>query len=464
MRRLALLLVSSALLVPPAAAAPGVPDGDPCAIPPAERPPDPRCGESIDGRAEARPSVGLTAARVALAPPRLATTAVLWPVVKASDAVEHHQLWDRMRAALTTDDGLVGIRPVLHYTSGFAPTGGARAYYRRLPGPGSEVSGLFQTAGPDIFVGKLALRGPDWLGLSLSGSFNRRNDRLFAGIGPNSERELVASGHSLARYASDNVEATLRWTRALPARLFVGVHSEVRRQLYDAEVRKVGYSVSDFFAMSPEACAAQGLGPGCVDEAHLPGFRHGLRVGELGGNLMLNTRGPARDASGIVMAVSGAYVHGVTGDPSRHGTFGAETAVAVGGRDKVFILRGRAAMVERLGDAPIPFAELVTPSGRTGMRGFAEGRFRGESGLVGTAEYRWYISTYLDATLFVDVGTVAGPRFAGLDWQRWFPSYGVGLRFHDPRPVYWESPVVDGIQVAYSPEAGVRFLLALAAF
>ena len=48
------------------------------------------------------------------------------------------------------------------------------------------------------------------------------------------------------------------------------------------------------------------------------------------------------------------------------------------------------------------------------MRGFPEGRFRGVSGIVGTAEYRWYISSYFDATLFTDVGTVAGPNFSGL--------------------------------------------------
>ena len=84
-------------------------------------------------------------------------------------------------------------------------------------------------------------------------------------------------------------------------------------------------------------------------------------------------------------------------------------------------------MVERLSAAPIPFEELVIPSGMIDMRGFPDGRLRDASGLVGSAEYRWYISAYLDATLFVDVGTVAGPRFAGFDGTRWFPSYGAGL-------------------------------------
>ena len=114
--------------------------------------------------------------------------------------------------------------------------------------------------------------------------------------------------------------------------------------------------------------------------------------------------------------------------------------------------------------APVPFEELVSPSGHSGMRGFAEGRFRGESGLVGTAEYRWYISAYLDAALFVDVGTVAGPRFSGIEWDRWFPSVGLGFRYHQPQGPYWESPVLDGVQLAYAPEGGFRLMLSLAAF
>ena len=66
--------------------------------------------------------------------------------------------------------------------------------------------------------------------------------------------------------------------------------------------------------------------------------------------------------------------------------------------------------------------------------------------------YRWYISAYLDATLFVDVGTVAGPRFAGFDGTRWFPSYGLGFRYYQPQGAYWEARALDGIQIAYAPE------------
>ena len=64
----------------------------------------------------------------------------------------------------------------------------------------------------------------------------------------------------------------------------------------------------------------------------------------------------------------------------------------------------------------------------------------------------------------MDIGTVAGPRFAGIDWERWFPSFGIGLRYYKPQGAYWEARALDGIQVAYAPQGGFRVLFTMAAF
>jgi hypothetical protein len=437
---------------------------DPCARPAGERAPDLRCGEPLDGRSPAEPPASLAAARIALTPPRLVAGAVLWPVVKTTDVVEHYRLLGWMEAVLTSDDGLVGVRPVLHYTTSFTSTAGARLFFRRLPGAGSEIGVSFQTAGPDIVIGELGLRGPDRLGLSLSASLNRRNDRVFAGIGPNSLADLTASGRDLARYASDNVSIELRWRRELAALLAVNLHSDVQRRSYRSADVTGPLSVADVYGLPAEECALRGLAAGCVDEAELPGFNRGVRLAHVGGGALLGRRERARDGSGVRLAVDATYAHGLAGDPSRHGALSGETVLALGGSDRVLLFRARAAMVERFGSAPVPFDELVMPSGRAGMRGFFEGRFRGESGLVGTVEYRWYILSSLDATLFVDVGTVGGPRFSNIDWERWFPSFGTGLRYHRRDQIYWESRVLDGVQFAYAPDGGFRVLLALAAF
>ena len=140
--------------------------------------------------------------------------------------------------------------------------------------------------------------------------------------------------------------------------------------------------------------------------------------------------------------------------------------MALGGRDRALILRGQAAVVEPLGASFIPFDELVSPTGAAGMRGFPLGRFRDRSGIVGTLEWRWLVSSSIDASLFTDAGTVAGPWFEGLRWNNVFPSFGAGLRFFNLKDArYWTAEPGFGIQVAYAPQGtGVRLLLTAAAF
>src|SRR5579863_6130623 len=132
-RREALLALSLALLPtawPGRAAADPVTAGDAsCDVPATDRPPDPRCGETLDGRTAVEPP--MTATKAALVVPRLATRAFFWPIVETSDVFERYQLVDWMDAVLTTDDGLVGVRPIVHYSTSFLPSGGARLFYDR---------------------------------------------------------------------------------------------------------------------------------------------------------------------------------------------------------------------------------------------------------------------------------------------------------------------------------------------
>jgi len=440
------------------------PAGDPCALPAAQRAPDPRCGESLDGRAPAEPSTARRVGQAALVVPRVATQAVFWPVVTTVDFLEYHRVIDHARAFLTTDDGLVGVRPELQYSTSFLPSGGLRFFYRRLPGPGSELMTRFRTAGPEVFLGQLGLRGPDALGLSLLATWDRRNDRLFSGIGSRNARQLVDAGQGPARFASDNLGAELRWSRRLPARLVAQAHGDLQRRTYRATNVTGGPSVAQLYGLTATDCAALGAPTPCVDEAQVPGFGDGLRIAHLGGGLGVDLREGGRRGRGVSVAVDGTLAQGLAGDPSRHARLSGEAVTSLGGVDHQLLLRARAATVARMGSAPIPFEELVMPTGQDEMRGFSYGRFRGPSGLSGTAEYRWYISAFLDATLFMDVGTVAGPRFTDLDWNRWFPSFGLGFRYYAVDGSYWDARTKEGIQIAFAPEGGWRFLFNMAAF
>lgn len=439
-------------------------DPPPCTGPASDRAPDPRCDETLDGRVTAGLSADLAVQRAALAVPRFVVRGLFWPVVETTDVVEHNHLIDWMHVLLTTDDGLVGVRPVINYSTSFLPSGGARFFYRRLPGPGSEVAGLFETAGPAVMLGRLELRSPTRIGLVLSGIWDRRDDRLFAGNGPNSMADLLAAGQGLGRYGSDNFAAQLRWSRPLPGKLIAHAQGDLQWRDYTAADVHSGSSVAELYGLPADTCAAQGMAAPCVDERQLPGFERGMRIVHEGGGLGIGLRDLGREGAGASLIVDGTFAEGFAGDPSRHLTLSAETVLAVGTSNRAFLLRGRAAMVERLGDAPVPFEELISPSGAAGMRGFPEGRFRGESGLVGTAEYRWYVASYLDASVFTDLGTVAGRQFAGISWDRWFPTFGIGFRRFMTEGPYWEAKVLDGIQLAYAPDNGFRILLSMAGF
>jgi len=432
-----------------------------CSAPNRERAPDPACGEELDGRAPPVSSGAVDVPRTMLWVPRETARLAFWPVVQTSEFIEAHQLQKWMDDLLTSDDQLVGVRPVLNYATGFLPSAGLRAFYNRLPG-GSGLAAHFQTAGPSVLQGELSGRAPSWTGLSFRLTGNRRSDRLFAGIGPNSDAALAAMGRGEARFGSDVFTAEARWLRALPALFRMVWHADLQRRDYRAAGVSGGPSVAEVFSAPAPVCAGASSN-GCVDDTLVPGFSRGLRIAHAGATLAWAQRDRARDGSGVDLTLDATFAQGLGSDPSRHVTFFAETTLALGGGDRLLLLHGRAAVVRKLGDSPVPFEELISPSGNAGMRGFPEGRFRGPSAAVGTAEYRWYVSHDIDASLFSDVGTVAGPEFSGIG-QRWFPDFGFGLRFYSTPDVYWKGSLYTGAQIVYAPDGGVRFLLAVASF
>jgi hypothetical protein len=242
------------------------------------------------------------------------------------------------------------------------------------------------------------------------------------------------------------------------------VHADVQRRDYNATSVRGGPSVAELYGLPPADCAAAGLASPCVSPSLVPGFTRGLRVAHAGVGLALDARGHQRDGAGVSVLGDATFAQGLAGDPSRHVQLTGEVVGSIGWIDRVLILRARGAALERLTSAPIPFDELVAPAGSRGMRGFADGRFRGASGIVATAEYRYFIASTVDAALFTDVGTVAGPRFSGLRWDRWFPSFGVGFRLFTPKGPHWEAQPRTGVQLAYAPDAGWRVMLSLAPF
>ena len=426
-----------------------------------DRAPDPRCGETLDGRPPAETPAGRRAAQVVLTPPRAAARLMLLPVIEATAGAERHGVFPWLQAITTSDDGKVGVRPELQYSTGFVGSVGLGMFYRRFPDPTSELIARFKVGSPNIVHAEVSARGPRWLGLILGAMWDRRDDRLYAGIG---NPAPGAAAPVQARYRGDIYRAEALWFGSRgPLMLTLRTGAEGRE--YDAGDVRGGPSVADAYGASPTTCAALGLPSPCTDPVLMPGFNVDRRLLYQRARLGLDLRPPGRDSSGVELGLEGAVMHGVAADPSRQARLSFDGVAQIGGIDRALLLRFVVATVEPLGRAPVPFDEMVSPTGANGIRGLPDGLLRDRSGLVGTAEYRWLISSAIDASLFVDSGAVAGPWFAGLSPEDFRTSVGVGLRFYGRGNArYWQETASQGVQVAYARGQGVRLMLTLALF
>jgi hypothetical protein len=425
------------------------------------RAPDPRCDDNLDGRAPPETSLGRSAARVLLLPPRAAARLAFIPLLQATKQVERYELFPRLTALTTSDDGKVGVRPELQYSTSYLPSLGLGLFYRRLPEPESGATARFRVGSAQIWRVEVGLSGPRRLGLSLGAFWDRRNDRIFAGIGdPPPDVQPVR-----ARYRGDIYRVEALWVAPRMGPLSLVLRTGAEGRGYHPEDVRGGPSIAVAYGAPPESCAARGLPSPCVDPLQVPGFDIGRRLLYERARVMLDLRPNGRDVSGVELGFEGGYSHGIIGDPSRHVRLGFDAVGALGGIDRVLLLRFAAAVVEPVGRAPVPFDEMISPTGGFWNRGFPDGLFRDRSGVVATVEYRWLISSALDMSVFVDEGAVAGPWFSGLQRDNFRTSVGAGLRmYRRGLPRYWTDSMQQGVQIAYGRGQGIRIMLQAAAF
>lgn len=123
-------------------------------------PPDPVAGEAPDGRI-APPSLreGLLALpRLVLLLPRQLLLALAWPVRWAMIVEERHHLYDRVMDALTSDDGLIGLRLALDFSLDLRPMAGLSFFDDRVLGPGTALHMKAEAGGADLVVAEVAFR------------------------------------------------------------------------------------------------------------------------------------------------------------------------------------------------------------------------------------------------------------------------------------------------------------------
>jgi hypothetical protein len=400
-------------------------------------PPDVVHGERYDGRdrqRSARPYL-LAVPRVVLGIPRLLMRGLDAAAKPLMEWNERRHVAERVIGAVTTDDGKIGVRPVIDYVAGYRPSFGLLFFDERLPRDArvtmsaaiGDQHTMQQTVHATVPV--LESRGT----LDIDGGYRRRNDELYAGLGMHRLLPEV-------RYAVDQVDASA----SLSLRVVERMHLELGfaygyRHFADGESYSGDPAIGDVYCL----CAVSGFTSGTQFFRETAGVHLDSRRTEM--------------STGVMVDGVAHYTHGIFGDDSSylrlHTHLGSQIKIW---RRRALYLGVSVDDIVRFGDTPIPFSELATLGGPDDLRGFGRGRFRGASSVLATVEWRWPVWMWMDGTLFFDYGGTFGPGFKDFAAGDLRPDVGIGFRVHTA------SKYVMRVQVAwgFGGDGGFRLVIA----
>lgn len=414
----------------------------------AEPPPDPSRGERFDGRrsdpAAARREAALAVPRLLLVLPRLVWRALFVPVGLTTRWIERHHVFQRVLDAITSRDGLVGVRPVVNIVSGIQPIFGLSYFNLRALGPRTELRATLAGNIADAVVARWLMRPTSLWGSAqyvLDLDFTYRNDFVYSGIGFEPARE-----GRVGRYAADvlDVHNLVR----LDAHPLVSLYGDggfgFRRFANGKDVYGVP-PIADVYCtpMFDGRCLTSH-----VAEAEVPGFNGGTQFLRAALGVRIDTRDSGSAPSqGVAIDLRADYTHGLGDDRSSyfrvHGVL--EAALDLWQRSRVLVVRLQAGTVLPTdGSSPVPFSELYVLGLPEIHRGVRFGRYRDASLFVATAEYRWPIAQWMDAALFVDYGGVFGPHFSGFSFDKMIPAVGGAIRVRTSRQLIMRLHVAYG--------------------
>ncbi|HBQ11749.1 MAG TPA: hypothetical protein DEF51_11540 [Myxococcales bacterium] len=301
-----------------------------------------------------------------------------------------------------------GLAPHVRYDHGFVPSAGLTFWARERGGDGRFRVGA-DTWGLDRLGGWLMLesRGGDFEGgLAVRGGW--RIDNIFHGFGWDSAPE------DRVRYARGHVSSRLSGRQ----RIWRGSFLEAGARL---SVQRFEETTFDQAATPPAGALSA-----------LPGFDGFSALGTFA-RLRFDTRDgeDERFMSGVGAQLGGEWnLDAQTGSARSWARLDAELELAVEVRpDRTLALRGRVEAVEPLGDHDVPFTEQIRLGGPLDrMPGFLEGRLTGRSATSVGVAWRYAVWSWMDASVFADVGNVFGAGFEGFAVERMRLSVGFALQ------------------------------------
>lgn len=422
---------------------------------PSAPPPDVVRGERWDGRQRAPHSRLydlLWVPRVLLFVPRLIFDGISWPIGAAARFIEHHNLQTWAKDALTTQDGTIGVRPVLDFATGYRPAFGLTFFDEKLLGPKTDFRLTLAGDFEDVIAAAVQLRPTHEdraVEYRLGASFKRRNDFLFSGIGM-----AEARSNPNTRYGADLLDVTNQVDLLASDHVRFGLDGAfLLRRFRDAP------PVGDDPSISQVYCVRL-LGrcvPGTVSDREVPGFNQGAQFFRGGVSLRVDTRNRRfTPSNGALIEVGASYAQELPSGAHWFFTHGTVVgAFALLGSSRVLLVRATTLAVWQLGNDPVPFSELPVLGDPDMLRGVRRGRFRDDSLVLGTAEYRWPIWMWMDASLFVDYGGVFGPAYRGFDLREMVPAIGAAVRVRTSHQFYLRAQLAygfmnEGLQVSIS--------------
>jgi hypothetical protein len=356
----------------------------------------------------------------------------------AAGMIQDEQFVPRVAELVDPGPGRIGVFP-----TAFAETGKpANVGARMIANLGSAATSLRAGyGGPDdvVVAGRIRLSRATPLAsnLSIEGSYDRRSDRDYLGVGqdPASDPRNRFASPEGAREALF-LERRVRTVTGLGIRpsddveLFLSTSLTLRR-------------VEDSPDAGPAALSrvfAPGSVPGAFEDAR-------LLYGELA--LRLDTRASrGRPSPGVLVETYFGAARGVLGDESVFSRIGGRAAWFLPVLKRANILSPKLVLdgVKPFGGLPVSFAELAR---QPDFRGFDDRR--DNVSLVGSLDYRWSFVRYVAARVFFDVATVA-PRLPELDLGALRYAAGLGV------DVSSNSTELGRVAMSASPD-GVRLML-----
>ncbi|HEY3352381.1 MAG TPA: hypothetical protein VGQ83_03965 [Polyangia bacterium] len=343
-----------------------------------------------------------------------------WPLAELVMLGEEHHLEGWIRWLLTWRGGTVGVFPTFYYDFGLKPSIGFYFFAGDLLASRDRFS-LAASFWDDWTQVRAQYRAPlfrDRSGTTVTAVvYSDRPDWSFHGVGPATTQDRFG------------------YFRLTLAELAQGVSTKLGSRgtlTLGAAVRSATFGDGLQPTISESFPAA--------DPRLVPGFTGYRLISEQVG-FVLDSRPPARleASSGVRLDLRAAHGFDPTDRDLQLLRWGAAAAgfLDLSGRGHVIELGVTTAFVEQLAPQPVPLTELVTFGGTT-MRGFVEGRFRGASGFIVGADYRYPVWSLLEADLFASVGNVFNGHLDDFSFARMFLCWGLGVRTTNSREVAFE--------------------------